>query len=163
MIPGNISLRDVAGADRPFLLELYAATRAGEMAMVPWTPSQKHAFVEMQFAAQLRGYAETYPEATHHIILAAGQPTGRIYLHRTDSHIRILDITISPACRNSGIGSALLRDVLSEADRTRKTVSIHVEDFNPSLRLFERLAFCVAVRDGFLLLLERPPAPLAAG
>lgn len=163
MKPCDITLRDADDADRPFLLALYAATREAEMAMVPWTEPQKRAFVEMQFAAQLRGYAETYPGAAHQIVLAADGPAGRIYLHRGEREIHILDITVAPACRNSGIGSAVLREVLAEADRTGKTVGIFVEDFNPSRRLFERLGFCVAGQDGFQLQLERAPRAAAAG
>jgi len=161
MKPGEIELRDACDADRPFLLELYAAIREAEMAMVPWTEPQKRAFVEMQFAAQLRGYAETHPDAAQRIILAAGRPAGRIYLDRGESELHILDITVAPAFRNSGIGSAVLREVLAEADRTGKTVGIYVEDFNASRRLFERLGFGVAGQDGFLLRLERPPRATA--
>ncbi len=157
MKPGDITLRDAGEGDRSFLLALYAATREAEMAMVPWTASQKQSFVEMQFAAQLRGYAEMHPGATHQIIMSADRPAGRVYLDRGDREIRILDITIAPACRNSGIGSAVLGEIVAEADRTARTVEIYVEDFNPSRRLFERLGFRVAARDGFLLLLERPP------
>ncbi|MGD0046438.1 MAG: GNAT family N-acetyltransferase [Bryobacteraceae bacterium] len=160
MKPCDITLRDAGDADRPFLLALYAATREAEMAMVPWTASQKRAFVEMQFAAQLRGYAETHPAAAHQIILVADRPAGRIYLDRGEREIHILDITVAPACRNSGIGSAVLREVLTEADRTGKTVGIYVEDFNPSRQLFERLGFCVAAQDGFQLLLERSPGAM---
>jgi ribosomal protein S18 acetylase RimI-like enzyme len=157
MSPCDITLREAGEADRPFLLELYASTREAEMAMVPWPEPQKRAFVGVQFAAQLRGYAESHPGAVHRIILAAGEPAGRIYLDRGEREIHILDITVAPAFRNSGIGSAVLREVLAEADRTGKTAGIFVEDFNPSRRLFERLGFSVAERDGFLLRLQYRP------
>jgi hypothetical protein len=52
----------------------------------------------------------------------------------------------------------VLAGVLAEADAHGKPVSIYVESFNPSLRLFERLGFAVAAVDGFLMLLKRPPA-----
>ncbi len=160
MSPNDISLRDAGGADRPFLLDLYAATREAEMATVPWTEEQKRAFVEMQFAAQLSSYAETHPAGTQQIILAGGKPYGRIYLDRCEREIHILDITVAPAFRNLGIGSAVLGELLGEADRTGRTVGIFVEDFNSSRRLFERLGFRVAGQDSFLLRLERAPQQL---
>jgi ribosomal protein S18 acetylase RimI-like enzyme len=154
----GITRRDVCDADRPFLLELYASTRQAEMAMVPWTPQQKSAFVQMQFLAQLAGYRETYPDAIHEIIVAEDRPAGRVWLDRRQSELHILDVTIDPVCRNAGIGSAVIREILLEGDRTGKRVTIYVEDFNRSRGLFERLGFRVAHQDGFQLLLERLPS-----
>ena len=37
-------------------------------------------------------------------------------------------------------------------------MTIHVERFNPALRLYERLGFSVAEDKGVYLFLERPPA-----
>ena len=67
------------------------------------------------------------------------------------------DITIAPESRNAGIGSLVLRTILEEADLSGKPVTIYVESFNPSLRLFQRLGFQIASQDSFQLLLERPP------
>lgn len=158
---GRVLRRPVCAADHPFLLELYASTREAEMAMVPWTPQQKRAFVEMQFAGQLAGYRDTHPDGTHEIIMAGEHPAGRIWLDRSGPEVHILDITIDPARRNSGIGSGVLREILAEADSTARTVTLYVEDFNRSRALFERLGFRLAQQDGFQLLLERLPASRA--
>jgi GNAT superfamily N-acetyltransferase len=154
-----ITRRPVCDADLPFLFELYASTREAEMAQVPWTVEQKTAFVNMQFTAQLTGYRDAYPTADHEIFSAADGPVGRIYWVREAERLHLLDITVAPARRNAGIGSLILVDVLEEADRTQKPVSIHVESFNPSCTLFARLGFQVAREDGFMLLLKRPPKP----
>ena len=153
----TIVLRPVLEADRPFLFELYFSTRQAELAQAPWTAVQKHAFVEMQFAAQTEGYRTTHPDAAHEIISVEERAVGRLYLDRRAGYLHILDITIDPESRNAGIGSAVLKGILAEADRSGKSVSIYVERFNPSLRLFDRLDFRVASQDGFLLLLGRPP------
>jgi ribosomal protein S18 acetylase RimI-like enzyme len=151
-----IALRPVCDADRPFLLELYASTRAAEMAMVPWAPEQKRAFLEMQFTAQLNGYAHTHPDASHELILAEGRPVGRVWVYRSSQQIHILDLTVAPAERNMGVGAEIMRGLFLEADRDGTTLSIYVEDFNPSQRWFEKRGFRVAKQDGFQLLLERP-------
>jgi ribosomal protein S18 acetylase RimI-like enzyme len=39
------------------------------------------------------------------------------------------DIALLPEYRQSGIGTAILRDLLAEADRCRKPFRIHVEKF----------------------------------
>lgn len=153
----EITLRDVADADLPFVLDLYASVRDAEMQLVPWTPEQKRAFVEMQFAAQLRGYRDRYPSAEHLLILSDHNPAGRLYVDRGAKEIHILDITVAPARRGAGIGSTVLNALIAEAGLCGKPVSIYVEDFNPSLRLFEHLGFRLAKQDGFQLLLERAP------
>jgi len=149
----------VAESDRAFLFELYASTRAAELALTPWTEEQKHQFVTMQFQAQTLGYRDAYPQADHEIIVAGGQPAGRLYLARETDRLHVLDITIAPEQRAAGIGSAVLGEILEEAAREGKPVTIYVESFNPSLRLFLRLGFQVITQDGFQLLLERRADP----
>jgi len=157
----NITLRPVAPADEALLLEIFATTRAEEMAMVPWTREQQEAFVRMQFAAQQEHYKKLHPDASHDIIISNGRPVGRLYVARTNEKIEIMDITLLPQDRNLGIGSSLIKDLMDEALSSRP-LRIYVESFNPSLRLFERLGFKAVEEQGFQLLLEwvpnRPPS-----
>ena len=153
----TITLRPVLESDRHLLFDLYASTRQAELAQVPWTGAQKQAFLEMQFAAQTEGYRTRRPNAAHEMICRNEVAVGRLYIDRLPDRLHIVDITVAPESRNAGIGSAVLKGILAEADRSGKSVSIYVESFNPSLRLFDRLGFRVASQDGFLLLLERPP------
>jgi ribosomal protein S18 acetylase RimI-like enzyme len=151
----NVTLRPIADTDLPLLFQLYASTREMELAQVPWSAEQKQTFLEMQFAAQRSAYAASHPQATHDVICVDGEPLGRLYLDRSEN-FHILDITVAPARRNQGIGSAVLHRVLSEARASGQSVSIYTEAFNPSLRLFERLGFLQKSVDGFLVLLEKP-------
>lgn len=153
----NITLRPVGPDDQNFLIEVYASTRADEMAMVPWTDEQRQAFVQWQFAAQQDHYAKQYPGASHDIIMVDDRPVGRFYVARLDHEIRIVDLTVLPAERNAGVGSYLLKQLLDEADRIDKMTRIYVEDFNPSVALFKRLGFAVSEQNGFHLLLKRDP------
>ena len=73
---------------------------------------------------------------------------------RLDHEIRIADITLLPAERNAGIGSYLINELLLEAKRTGRVVRIYVEEFNPSLHLFERLGFSRAEQHGIYILME---------
>jgi ribosomal protein S18 acetylase RimI-like enzyme len=158
MTPEPIARRRVSDSDLPFLLELYASTRAAELALTAWTPEQKQAFVAMQFQAQLAGYRSTYPQANHEIVTMDRRPVGRLYLARLPECLRILDITIATESRNAGIGSAVLKEVLEEAEQAALPVTIYVESFNPSQRLFNRLGFRVVSQESFQLYMERPPA-----
>jgi len=149
----QIRLRTAVAADDDFILLLYASTRAEELQRAPWTSEQKQAFVRMQFAAQKQHYRASYPQASHDLICVNEAAVGRIYLDRGPEFFHILDITVSPQHRNQGIGEALLRRILEEAGQSRKAVTIYVETFSPSMRLFERLGFEKAQEKDFLVLL----------
>ena len=159
----KITLRPISESDDPFLSKLYASTRAAEMALVPWTDSEKRAFLEMQFHAQKTSYAKEYPEALHAVICRDGESVGYLYLNRSEDRFHILDITVADSCRNQGIGCVVLREILQEANGVGKPTTIYVENFNPSLRLFERLGFRVAAVKDFQTLLERRAGPLNGG
>jgi ribosomal protein S18 acetylase RimI-like enzyme len=151
MIP--ILRRPVTDADRDLIYRLYASTRAAELAMVPWDQDQKRAFLESQFAAQCRGYRESYPHATHEVLSRGGADVGRLYVSRQADGIHILDVTVAPESRNAGIGTQVIREIIQDAGSL--PVSIYIESFNPSRRLFERLGFRVASENGFMLLFLR--------
>ena len=150
----SVTLRPVRPEDADFLLEVYASTRSAEMALVPWDAAQKEAFVRMQCTAQQQHYASRYPQANHDIILVDGRPVGRLYVARNEDKVHILDITILPQYRNAGIGTSILRSLMDEAAQAGKPLSIYVETFNPSLRLFERLGFTRIEQTDFNFLLQ---------
>ena len=150
----QVTLRTVTEADDPFILSVYAATRAQELAQVPWSAEQKESFVRMQYVAQKQHYAAEYPSASHDVIYVDQTPVGRIYLDRGAEVLHILDITVLPQYRSQGAGSLLLRRLLHEAGELGKPVTIYVESFNPSLRLFERLGFHREQEKGFHLLMK---------
>jgi ribosomal protein S18 acetylase RimI-like enzyme len=156
------TLRDVLPEDDSFLFEVYASTRAQEMASVPWDDEQRRSFLTMQFVAQHSHYRGQFPEASYSVILEDDLPVGRLYVLREKSDIRILDLTLLPEHRNKGLGTSLVRDLLDEAAQERKRLLIYVETFNPSLRLFERLGFKSIAEEGINFLLEWKPELIPA-
>jgi len=150
----TITLRDALPSDEPFLFEVYASTRAQEMALVPWDDEQRKSFLTMQFAAQHSHYQAQFPDASYSLICREEVPLGRFYVLRNEEDIRILDLTLLPEYRNGGIGTALLQNLLEEAAQSGKRVQIYVETYNPSLRLFERLGFKNIAEEGINFLLE---------
>lgn len=154
MAVGKITLRPVQDSDDVFLLKVYGSTREQELAQVPWTAEQKQQFVRMQWEAQRTHYAAQHPQASHEIICLEGSAAGRLYLDRSGDKFHILDITLLPEHRNRGAGSFLLGQIMAEAKEAGKPVSIYVETFNPSLRLFQRLGFTAIQQEGFHVLLQ---------
>jgi ribosomal protein S18 acetylase RimI-like enzyme len=154
---GSVALRAVEPGDEELLFRVYASTRAEELAVVPWDDAQKDAFLRAQFDAQDRWYHQHYTGASYAVVLIDNEPCGRLYVYRGEAEMRIVDIALLPQHRGIGVGSSLLRGLLTEADADGKRVTIHVERFNPALRLYERHGFSIAEDKGVYLLLERPP------
>lgn len=157
----SVSLRPMHDEDLGFLERLYASTREEELAPLDWTPDQKRAFLASQFEAQHRYYVEQFRDAAFDVIERGGRAIGRLYVDRRDDELRIIDIALLPEARGSGIGSALLGELLEEASQRGVAVRIHVERNNPALRLYERLGFVPVEDQGVYWLMERPaPAQL---
>jgi ribosomal protein S18 acetylase RimI-like enzyme len=153
-----VPLRPVRDDDREFLVALYTSTRREELAQVAWDDSVKREFVEQQFAAQDHHYRANYPGATLDVIEVDGTPAGRLYVHRGPSDIRIMDIALAPGFRGRGIGTELLYELMEEADRSDRKLSIHVEMNNPARSFYERLGFAAVGEHGVYILMERAPS-----
>lgn len=154
-----VTVRPIQPEDMPFLLALYASTRAEEMEMiVDWNEEQKAAFLRMQFEAQHAWYQEHYGDAQFGLLLVDGNPAGRLYVHRREAEIRLVDISLVPGVRGHGLGSALLGELMKEADEAGKPLTIHVEKYNPAMRLYNRLGFTTIADRGPYDLLEWRPA-----
>lgn len=155
-LPAGYALRPREPGDLGFLGELYAAMRDEELRPVAWTPEQKRAFLDDQFAKQHAHYLEHYPQARWWIVTCDGQPVGRLYVARTARDLRIMDVSLIEAHRNRGIGTALMRALIEQSQAHGVPASLHVEPFNPALRLYQRLGFAYVETRGVYLFMERP-------
>lgn len=153
-------IKETAG-DREILYQVYASTRRDEMAQVPWSEAEKQNFLRFQFDAQHKFYQGQFPDAEYSMVLVAGREAGRLYLDRRDDEHRLIDIALLPEYRNKGLGSRLMRGVLSEATAARKRVCIHVEQQNPAMHLYLRLGFKKIEDQGVYDLMEWTPSQLA--
>lgn len=155
------SLRPVTDDDLVFLERVYGSTREDELAQVPDMPAAaKTAFIRHQFEAQHIYYRQVYPASDYSLILHEDHPIGRLYVerHQIPGTIRIIDIAILPEFRKKGIGTYWIRRLQEEAKQTGKTLSIHVEQFNPALNLYQRLGFRIIKKThGVYLLMEWQP------
>jgi ribosomal protein S18 acetylase RimI-like enzyme len=148
----HFCLRPAAAPDHAFLLGLYATTRATELARTGWNPYQREGFIRSQFQARSSDYAVRYPEAEHSIISVNQVDVGTWIVSRTSAEILLINIELMPAYRSRGLGSALLRQLLTEAKSKHLTVRLHVSDDNPAAtRFYRRLGFTgTLVHAGYL-------------
>jgi len=136
-----ISWRPETDADESFLFELYASTRVEELAGLNWPEPARAAFLTMQFQAQRQGYRQAFPDAEFSILLRAGRPIGRQVVNRTAAAIHLVDLVLSPECRNQGLGSALFRQWMAEAAAAKKPVRLKVYRGGRPTTLYQRLGF----------------------
>jgi GNAT superfamily N-acetyltransferase len=139
----RFSLRPETRRDETFLLELYSQTRAEEVKLFGWTEEQTRAFLRMQFEAQAAHYGRTYPDADFDLVESGGEPIGRLYVHRGEAVITLIDISLLARWRGAGIGSTLIGGLLAESDRQQIPIDLHVANGNPAARLYQRLGFAV--------------------
>ena len=137
----EIHLKPIESGDESFLFQIFAATRAEEMARVPWDNSLKQAFLWSQFQAQSEQYRIKYPAGDFSIILLDNQPAGRLYLGRLDDQLRIIDLALLPEFRRQGIAGKIMADLMAESRQKQKPIRVYVESFNPTLSWFFKLGF----------------------
>ena len=157
VVAPTLTLRDVTPADDSFLFRVYADSRREELDRVAWTDEERHAFLASQFAAQYRYYREHYDGATYYVVLADGQPVGRLFVARSPEEIRIMDIAVLTERRGLGIGTRLLRTICDEGDSVGARIGIHVEKQNRARGLYRRLGFEERENRGVYLYLVREP------
>ncbi|MBF0621634.1 MAG: GNAT family N-acetyltransferase [Magnetococcales bacterium] len=131
--------------DLLFLQYLYDTTRHWEMVQIQqaenWTTGEIIAFLINQFTLQHRQYMDNYPKAEHHIIECNSLPIGRLYVETQKHEIRIIDIALVPEYQQQGIGGRLIQRALKRGENLGLPVSIHVENNNPAMTLYQRLGF----------------------
>lgn len=136
----NLSLRTEAETDVPFLLSLYAASRAEELKPVPWTDEQKKQFLEQQFFAQRTHYYKFYETAQFDLILLDGIAVGRWYVHR-GIELRLMDVIVATEYQQRGIATHYFRELIAESAATGLPITLHVEVNNHARDWYKRLGF----------------------
>lgn len=152
-----IALRLSTQADYFFLRNLYASTRDEEMKQFPFDALQKRQFLDQQFAAQYQHYQLHYPTCERNIIEVDGKPVGRLWIDEWKDQIRLVDIALVPETRGMGIGTALVLEILERGRAAGKPVTIHVEAYNPALRMYQRLGFQKVDTNGVYYLMKWIP------
>ncbi len=155
----GLAYRPMTDRDLPFVAALYATTRADEMAGSGWPAEMQRAFLDQQHRAQHHHYRTFHPDAEWLIVEREGADLGRLYVEESADRFLLIDISLLPESRGTGIGGAILADLLDLARARAKPVSLHVERSNRARRLYVRLGFRLVEDNGLYLRMEwRPEA-----
>lgn len=153
----GLALRQETDDDLPFLIQVFASTRADELALVPWTQEQKQAFLVHQFSAQRQHYRAYYPNAAFDVLERNGSAIGRLYVDERQTRVHILDIVLIPESRGGGVGTAILSAIQDYAREREKGVDIFVERMNPAKTLYDRMGFKVIREEEVYLEMDWTP------
>lgn len=137
--------------DESFLYQLYASTREEEMQVWGWEQQAAETFLNMQFRIQQQSYRHQYPDAEQRIIFLGGSPVGQYRLNRGMEELIVVDISLLPVWRNTGLGTLLFRLWQKEAEQADKGIRLHVLRANRGRKLYERLGFIPVREEGLYI------------
>ena len=132
-------LRSASQADYAFLYDLHkTAIRPSVEATWGWDEAWQQDYFAQKFDANKR-----------QIIMVNGQDVGVFILEKREGAVYIGLIEVLPAFQGRGIGTAVIQDILRQAQKQNRPVMLHVLKTNEAgKRLYERLGFVVtAVED----------------
>lgn len=139
---GLLARRPRTDDDIGLLRALFASARRDELALMGWGPEEQRSFVDLQLRAREQHRQATRPDAALGILTLDDLPVGQLDLDRTDAGIEVVEIALVPGLQGHGLGTAVLAQVLAEADEADLPVHLTVEHANAGARrLYARLGF----------------------
>jgi GNAT superfamily N-acetyltransferase len=94
-------------------------------------------------AVQAARFREQVAPVRYDIIVVDGRDVGAVAVEWRRDEVLLADIEVAPAWRGRGLGTAIIGEVLAEAERRGLPVILQVLKGNPARRLYERLGFRV--------------------
>jgi len=141
----TITLRPATVVDFDFAQRIYlAAGRIMTRGLFEWRQAEQ----EKRFAGQFK------PEETR-IIIADGAEIGWMQVRDEAASVFLAQLFLAEPHQGRGIGTRLLADLLDDARRRGKPVTLGVVKSNPAKRLYERLGFVVTREDGSKFYMRR--------
>jgi len=130
---GSIGFRRANQRDMGFLYALHVATMKEYVDKTwGWDEAQQEA-----------AFRANHDPAEMQIITFDGSDIGMFAIEERAADVFVPHVLISPDYQGRGIGSSILEQIISDAARRGKPVSLRVLRVNPARRLYERLGFKV--------------------
>jgi ribosomal protein S18 acetylase RimI-like enzyme len=150
-----VNLRPESPADEALVRRLILETVAEELGASAWPEPMRGHLLGIQYTARRHSHCANHPAAASHVIQADGVAVGWALVNTMPHEVRIVEIMILPEWRGSGIGTAVLNEILFTAARARKPVRLNVNVMNQrAIRLYARLGFRKIAQDAVQYLME---------
>ena len=157
------NIRPATAADEPFLWEmLYQSLYVEEGA----DPFPREILERPELSRYVEGWGRAGDVGFVAVEIVSNIPVGAVWCRLpegvdkgfayVDGETPELAVAVSPEHRGRGLGTALMKRLLSEASALFPAVSLSVSPSNPARRLYERLGFqTLEVRGGHPLMLMK--------
>ena len=124
------TLRPAQDGDFEFLFRLRAAALGPYVAQIwGWDEGE-----------QRQRFARGFVASRYHVV-HQNDDIGAIEVERREHELCLSNIALLPEHQGKGIGTALIRSVIAEADQEQLPVVLQVFKVNPARRLYQRLGF----------------------
>lgn len=151
----TVTLRPETPADEPFVRSLFLDTVAQELGASAWPEPMRSHLLGIQYTARRQSHIANNPTAASHVIQADNVDVGWALVNTMPLEVRVLEIMVLPGMRGSGIGTAVIGEILSTAAAAGKPVRLNVNVTNQgAIRLYQRLGFRKIGQDAVQYLME---------
>jgi len=130
----NVVLRSASAGDAEFVYGVIEATMRDYVVAI-WGHWNEAAVLEEAQAICRAGQAQ--------IIQVDGAAVGMLLVERHATHIELEQLLVLPAHQNRGVGTLLVRGLMSEALHNKLPLRLRVLAPNPAKRFYEQLGFVV--------------------
>ena len=93
------------------------------------------------------------------VVVVDGRDAGQLVVDRRPDHLFLQTLYILPEFQGRGLGTAIIQDVLAEANRAGLPVALSVLRLNRARRLYERLGFVATSEDETHFHMRTPVIP----
>jgi len=109
--------------------------------------------IESLFGWDQRRQEESFAEWFHlqetAIIVADGRDVGWMQTRANEREVFLGSLYVIPAMQRLGIGTRILRKLLSQCEHSAKALTLAVMKINPAIHLYQRLGFRVTHEDQY--------------
>jgi GNAT superfamily N-acetyltransferase len=156
----QISRRPLTADDEAFIKRLIEDVVADELGARLWPDAVRVTLLDTQYRARRAGYRDAFPDAAEEIVQRDGEAAGWLVTARDAESIRVVDIAVLAQERGKGLGTACIRDLQAEAERTARLLRLSVVRMTAAARLYERLGFQVTGGDEIRYAMEWRARPI---
>lgn len=100
-------------------------------------------------------FSQSYDPNNTQVIEVDGEDAGWLTVQRVREHIQLDSIYLTRKWQGIGIGTALIRGLIAEANEAQVPLRLSTAKINPSRLLYERLGFVVTGKDDYKVYMER--------
>lgn len=152
----DIRLRKRSECDSAFLFQLFSQIKKVELHFDLFPEEISSRILQMQYNAWEEMVRTRYSGSDDFIIMFDSERVGRVQFSETAEELRIINISILPLFQGEGIGTEILRKLLTDATRKKLQATLEVDKSNPAINLYRRLGF-TEYQDGQLKTLMKYP------